>query len=178
MDHSDERTLFKTSTIIIWIAVLIAAVGMILVIVINKIIQPQQSALLKELYLIKPNVDRIINSIINGESTSLAYDTVSYFAETYGPRMLGSQALEDAQAGLAKLMEKNGFEDVTLEQVPNVDNWVRNIESLVMIQPRQAKIAMLGLGRSVPTPIEGITAEIIIVNSFDDLDAKKGSRSW
>lgn len=37
------------------------------------------------------------------------------------------------------------------------------------MQPRQKDLALLGLGYSVGTPKEGITANAIVVNSFADL---------
>ncbi|VVD01112.1 unnamed protein product [Leptidea sinapis] len=39
-----------------------------------------------------------------------------------------------------------------------------------MIRPRLKNIAVIGLGSSVPTPKEGIEAELIVVRSFHDLD--------
>ena len=38
-----------------------------------------------------------------------------------------------------------------------------------MLKPWYKKISVLGLAFSVETPVDGITAEIIVVNSFEDL---------
>lgn len=48
-------------------------------------------------------------------------------------------------------------------------HWVRVHESAKMLQPHAKNIALLGLGSSVSTPPEGITAEAIVISSFDDL---------
>lgn len=47
-------------------------------------------------------------------------------------------------------------------------------ESAAMLQPHSKNIAILGFGTSVSTPPEGITAEAIVINSFDELDKTDG----
>ncbi|KAK7066432.1 hypothetical protein SK128_013769 [Halocaridina rubra] len=46
---------------------------------------------------------------------------------------------------------------------------LRNSESAWMVLPRLKNINMLGLGRSIGTPPEGIRAEVLVVKDFDDL---------
>lgn len=48
--------------------------------------------------------------------------------------------------------------------------WERGEEKATMLEPRQKNINILGLGRSVSTPPEGITGEVVVVESFDALD--------
>jgi carboxypeptidase Q len=65
-------------------------------------------------------------------------------------------------------MHRDGFAQVHAEEVM-VPHWVRGEESLRMEQPYRKSLTMLGLGGSVATPPEGITAEVFVVNSFDEL---------
>jgi carboxypeptidase Q len=69
---------------------------------------------------------------------------------------------------LLEKIKEDGQENVQGEPV-TVPHWVRGEEYADLIFPRKYKLAMLGLGSSIGTPAEGITAEAIVVNSFDEL---------
>jgi carboxypeptidase Q len=67
-------------------------------------------------------------------------------------------------------MKRDGLENVRAEKVM-VPHWVRGAESLELTGPVSRRLSMLGLGNSVGTPPAGITAEAVVVRSFDELDA-------
>jgi len=106
---------------------------------------------------------------------STAYDSdypnFSYMCDTFGPRYRGTPNLQDALEWITETMINQGLENVKQEPVYNITNWVRGDESVTMLLPRFQKMAILGLGNSVGTPQEGITGEVFVVSSFDDLTA-------
>ena len=59
-------------------------------------------------------------------------------------------------------LKKDGLENVHKEAV-EVPHWVRGNEWARLETPRPKPLAMLGLGYSVGTPKEGITAQAIVV---------------
>jgi carboxypeptidase Q len=67
-------------------------------------------------------------------------------------------------------MKRDGLENVRAEPVM-VPHWVRGHESLEIVGDPPQPLVMLGLGNSVGTPAEGITAEVVVVRNFDELDA-------
>ena len=69
-------------------------------------------------------------------------------------------------------MKRDGFANVRGEPVM-VPHWVRGAESATLIAPREAPLRMLGLGGSIGTPPDGITAEVLVVHSFDELERRK-----
>jgi len=103
-------------------------------------------------------------------STTFAWDRLALLGDTFGHRLSGSEALEQAIAWAADEMRKDGLESVRTEPV-KVPHWVRGRESLEIIAPHRSALAMLGLGNSVGTPPDGIEAEVVVVRSFADLDA-------
>ncbi len=112
--------------------------------------------------------DRIIDRIMQD---SLAWEHLAYMCDTYGTRLSGSVGLEQSLDWLAEQMKKDGLENVHKEKVM-VPVWRRNKEYCQMIEPRKKDFRMLGLGGSIATPKDGITAHILMVQSFDELDQR------
>jgi carboxypeptidase Q len=68
-------------------------------------------------------------------------------------------------------MKRDGLENVHAEPV-TVPHWVRGDESATLVRPRELELNMIGLGGSIGTPAEGITAPVLVVNSVEDLAAR------
>jgi carboxypeptidase Q len=99
-----------------------------------------------------------------------AYDRLAYLTDRIGNRLSGSADLERAIEWALSEMKKDGLDNVRAEKVM-VPHWVRGQESLAMISPVTRQLTMLGLGNSVGTPGEGITAEAVVIHNFDELEA-------
>lgn len=104
-----------------------------------------------------------------------AYRQVAHLANNIGPRLSGSAQAQAAVAYVAAELRKLGLE-VQLEKVL-VPHWVRGEETAALTDyPSMApnttqKIVLTALGGSVATPSEGLTAEVVVVNNFDELQA-------
>ncbi len=99
---------------------------------------------------------------------SAAWHRIAELSDRFGPRLSGSEALEKAIDWVLGEMRKDGLANVRGEPAM-VPHWVRGAESLELVSPRRARIALLGLGMSVGTPAGGITADVLVVGSFDEL---------
>src|SRR6266704_2389351 len=104
-----------------------------------------------------------------------AYRQVAHLANNIGPRLSGSAQAAKAVEYVANELKAIGCE-VQLEKVM-VPHWVRGEETAALVQfPGQApettqKIVLCALGPSVATPANGITAEVIAVRNFDELNS-------
>lgn len=98
-----------------------------------------------------------------------AYKRLAHLTDHIGHRLSGSKNLERAIEWALAEMKRDGLDNVRGEKVM-VPHWVRGEESLEMITPRPVKLAMLGLGNSVATPANGITAETVVVRNFAELE--------
>ncbi|KAJ7403104.1 carboxypeptidase Q [Pitangus sulphuratus] len=110
----------------------------------------------------------IIDLAVHGKAQNRSYERLAVFADTIGPRLSGSENLDAAIKYMFSALQEDGLENVHLEPV-KVPHWERGEEFAMMLEPRNHSIAILGLGNSVATPPEGITAEVIVVASFDEL---------
>lgn len=102
---------------------------------------------------------------------SAAWNRLAVMTETFGPRFSGSESLERAIDWTIAEMKKDGLDNVRGEPVM-VPRWVRGTESVELISPRRQALPMLGLGGSIATPADGITADVMVVTSYDDLRAR------
>ena len=109
--------------------------------------------------------DRIIDAAL---ADSAAWGKLARITDTYGHRLSGSAALEQALDDILRTMREEGLENVHAEPVM-VPHWVRGEESAELLEPRRVPLPMLGLGGSVGTPPGGITAPVLVVSSFDEL---------
>jgi carboxypeptidase Q len=102
-----------------------------------------------------------------------AWRRLAEFTDLHGARLSGSANLERAIAWSVETLKADGLENVHTEPVM-VPNWVRGHERAEIIDPPLHDVAMLGLGGTVATPPEGIEAEVLPVNSFEDLQSRSG----
>ncbi|MBV9493522.1 MAG: M20/M25/M40 family metallo-hydrolase [Acidobacteria bacterium] len=98
-----------------------------------------------------------------------AYDTLSYLTDNIGARLSGSKSADLAVKWATQQFKQWGI-DVRTEPVM-VPHWVRGIETGSLVSHNNQKIVLTALGGSVATPAEGITAELIEVNNYDELKA-------
>lgn len=108
--------------------------------------------------------------IAEATGNHFAWERLAELGDTFGHRLSGSESLEAAIKWAAGQMKKDGLENVRLDPV-RVPHWVRGAESLEITSPGRHTLVMLGLGNSVGTPAAGIEADLLIVRSFQELDA-------
>jgi len=107
-----------------------------------------------------------------------AYDVLESLTTEIGPRPAGSSAQMRARDWALAKMKVLGFTNVHAEPFPK-QAWLRDAEGAEILSPFPQKLAILGLGNSVPTPPEGITAEVVVLKSLEEFktapaDAFKG----
>jgi carboxypeptidase Q len=101
-----------------------------------------------------------------------AYQTLASLCDGVGHRLSGSADYDRAVVWGLKAMKDAGLEHVHTEMVM-VPHWVRNTESAQVLLPARHDLSILGLGGSVPTPPGGITADVVVVGSAEELDRMK-----
>jgi hypothetical protein len=123
-----------------------------------------QSQNLTEQY--RPVADKLIDAALADRE---GYDRLTYLCYLIGNRLSGSPSLQRAIDWSAEQMKAAGLSNVRIIPV-KVPHWVRGAESARMVAPLDKPLHMLGLGMSAGTPSGGITADVVAVSSFEDLD--------
>jgi len=108
-------------------------------------------------------------------NSDYAWRQLAHLTENIGPRPAGSLQAQAASEYVAAEMRKLGL-DVHLEEA-RVSHFVRGEEKAELVefpgQPAQVnqKIVLTALSGGTATPPEGITADVVVVRSFDELTA-------
>src|SRR5215213_2886119 len=98
----------------------------------------------------------------------------AYLSNNIGARLTGSAHAERAVEYVAEEMRRLGL-DVRLQKL-TVPHWVRGeeraelLEFQGMAQGTTQKVVITALGGSIATAPEGLTGEIVVVRSFDELN--------
>jgi carboxypeptidase Q len=116
----------------------------------------------------RADANRLVEAAL---SSSVAYTRLATLTDTFGHRLSGSSSLENAIDWILGEMRGDGLDNVHGEPVM-VPHWVRGDESATLVSPRAVPLRMLGLGMSVGTPPEGITAPVFVVSSFEELERR------
>ncbi|HWZ45915.1 MAG TPA: M20/M25/M40 family metallo-hydrolase [Candidatus Saccharimonadales bacterium] len=122
---------------------------------------------------------QLTNELKQLQQAALASDyawlQLAHLTNNIGPRPAGSPQATFAAQYVAAELRKLGL-DARLEKV-TVPHWVRGEETGALVEfPGMApgatqKVVLTALGGSVATPAEGLTAEVVVVNNFDELTA-------
>src|SRR5579871_1985567 len=103
-----------------------------------------------------------------------AYSNLHTLTKKVGGRITGSPQMYKAEEWAQKALKEAGAEKVYLQEC-NVPRWIRGAkeEAKLIIGNKEESLAVLTLGNSVGTGSKGITAPVILINSFDELEQKK-----
>jgi carboxypeptidase Q len=113
----------------------------------------------------RETANRIVTATLAGNG---AWQKISALTDEIGARVSGSPDLDRAIAWARDTFMKEGQDNVHLEPA-RVPHWIRGEESAALVAPYPRKLAVLALGGSVGTPPSGITAEVVVVSSFEEL---------
>ena len=118
--------------------------------------------------------------LINGK----AYENLRYLTKQIGARLAGSAGMIKAEHWGFKTMQESGAEKTWLQECM-VPHWLRGGKDEAGVISFQAttngigtskmekKLDVIALGNSIGTGSKGIVDNVVLVNSFDDLETKK-----
>lgn len=110
---------------------------------------------------------RIIRAAMQDDA---GWDKLAYLTTQIGNRLSGTPQLQRAVEWAAAGMKSDGLQNVWLQPV-KVPHWVRGAAEARVVAPFEKPLEILALGGSVATPEVGITAAVVVADSFDDLAA-------
>jgi carboxypeptidase Q len=139
----------------------------------------QKDSVGEDSIMIKKISDEILT---NGK----AYDNLRHLTKQIGARLSGSPQMVKAEKWGLQLMKESGADNAWLQECM-VPHWVRGGKEKAVVTYNRAlkgarvvhlfrkQLDVLALGNSEGTKNKDLTAKVVLVNSFDDLEKKKDS---
>ena len=100
-----------------------------------------------------------------------AWDIAESLTTEIGPRLVGSPAMDRARDWGVETLKRLGFQNVKVETF-TASGWFRGEESAEVVGPYPHKLHILGLGRSSSTPKGGLTAEVALFRTYEEMLAQ------
>lgn len=103
-----------------------------------------------------------------------AYDNLRTLTKTIGARLAGSPAMYQAEQWGFQLLEASGS-SFTFKQPVMVPHWVRGgqDQAIAVIAGQKKALQAVALGNSLGTGGTTISAPVVVVNNFAELEARK-----
>ncbi|HEY9168568.1 MAG TPA: M20/M25/M40 family metallo-hydrolase [Lutibacter sp.] len=132
---------------------------------------------IKTVKITEPTVNKtdsiVVKNLFNKAlSNGKSYQWLDYLSNNIGGRLSGSPQAQQAVEWGEKLMKDLHFDKVWLQPVM-VPHWVRGEKEVAYFTVDKIKydVAICALGGSVATPENGISGEVIEVNSLEEAEA-------
>ncbi|MBC7850222.1 MAG: M20/M25/M40 family metallo-hydrolase [Chitinophagaceae bacterium] len=116
-------------------------------------------------------IRRIADEILdNGK----AYENLRVLCKTVGGRVAGSPQMLKAEAWGVKTLKEAGADKVWLQECM-VPHWVRGAkeECYFTVAGVKTNLDVLALGNSLGSSAKGVTAQVVLINDFDELEKRK-----
>lgn len=140
----------------------------------NIVCHAQQAVPTPQLYS-KQTLNELTQLQKSALESDFAFRKTRFLSYNIGPRLTGSLQAQKAIEYVADEMRNLGLE-VQLQEL-TVPHWVRGeekgelLEWEGMAKGTTQKVVLTALGGSIATPIDGLKGEIVVVSSFDELNA-------
>ncbi|KAL5277512.1 hypothetical protein ACFFRR_002623 [Megaselia abdita] len=122
----------------------------------------------KEIQGYQPIVNQIVESILNGQFKGDTHRSLADFTTKFGARLAGEKVLENSIDYLMSEFKTLGLHNSYTEEAV-VPHWQRGQEKATLLSPRKKELPILGLGTTIGTPKGGLTADVVVVETFDEL---------
>ena len=105
---------------------------------------------------------------------STAYSNLRTLTKTVGPRLNGSPQTYQAESWGQKALKEAGADSVYLQKakIPHWERGGKDLGAMISGNKRQ-DLAVIALGNSVSTKPGGITAPVMMVHNWEELDKRK-----
>jgi hypothetical protein len=110
--------------------------------------------------------------LMNGK----AYENLRHLTKKVGARLAGSQGMVKAEQWGLKVMQESGADKAWMQECL-VPHWVRGgkdeAKATSPALKKEIVLDIVALGNSIGSGKNGVTEEVLLVNSFDELEKKK-----